>query len=390
MDIRPDEAEYSYRIADPQFFYDDQGVETETSSEQKVVELSVKDILSRHSREVFYFKRDRHVHYILKHLETLPSGYSGQEAGRTWFCFWAIHSLRLMGHDLSSTQKTRFIKFLEACQHPSGGFGGAPGQYPHMATTYAAIMSLVSIGTEEALAMIDRKALLRFYWSLKQVDGSFRMHENGEIDVRGVYCMVACCFVLGLMNDKLFEGVAGWLTRCQTYEGGFAGSPDCEAHGGYTLCGAAALVLMDKAHLIDAQALVRWCAMRQMPYEGGFQGRAGKLVDVCYSYWVGAAAVIAQNCLVPPPQTLVAFNPKGLEEYILFVSQCVSGGFKDKPTKPSDLYHTCYALSGLSLAQHGQGLSDNYDEKLAKTNVLLNVCEDQFNFALDYFTQNPI
>jgi protein farnesyltransferase subunit beta len=27
--------------------------------------------------------------------------------------------------------------------------------------------------------------------------------------------------------------------------------------------------------------------MRQMPVEGGFQGRANKLVDGCYSFWLG-------------------------------------------------------------------------------------------------------
>lgn len=39
---------------------------------------------------------------------------------------------------------------------------GGPGQYPHMATTYAAVMALVSIGTDEALSSIDR---YRFYSS---------------------------------------------------------------------------------------------------------------------------------------------------------------------------------------------------------------------------------
>lgn len=32
----------------------------------------------------------------------------------------------------------------------------------------------------------------------------------------------------------------------------------------------------------------RWAAQRQMLFEGGFQGRTNKLVDGCYSFWVGA------------------------------------------------------------------------------------------------------
>ena len=33
----------------------------------------------------------------------------------------------------------------------------------------------------------------------------------------------------------------------------------------------------------------RWTAVRQMSYEGGFQGRTNKLVDGCYSFWQGGA-----------------------------------------------------------------------------------------------------
>jgi geranylgeranyl transferase type-1 subunit beta len=31
---------------------------------------------------------------------------------------------------------------------------------------------------------------------------------------------------------------------------------------------------------------VRWLTQRQI---GGFQGRPGKLEDVCYSFWIGGA-----------------------------------------------------------------------------------------------------
>jgi prenyltransferase beta subunit len=41
---------------------------------------------------------------------------------------------------------------------------------------------------------------------------------------------------------------------CQTYEGGFAGVPGMEAHGGYAFCGLAALFLMGKENLINLTA----------------------------------------------------------------------------------------------------------------------------------------
>ena len=49
----------------------------------------------------------------------------------------------------------------------------------------------------------------------------------------------AICQALFLLTDQ-------WLVRCQSYEGGFGGVPGMEAHGGYSFCGLAALMLMGK------------------------------------------------------------------------------------------------------------------------------------------------
>lgn len=46
------------------------------------------------------------------------------------------------------------------------------------------------------------------------------------------------------------------------------------------------------------------------------------------------------------------FNQYALQEYILICCQHKNGGLLDKPGKPRDVYHTCYTLSGLSVAQH--------------------------------------
>lgn len=35
-----------------------------------------------------------------------------------------------------------------------------------------------------------------------------------------------------------------------------------------------------------------WLVSRQMPLEGGFQGRTNKLVDGCYSFWQGGAFAV--------------------------------------------------------------------------------------------------
>lgn len=44
-------------------------------------------------------------------------------------------------------------------------------------------------------------------------------------------------------------------------------------------------------------------------------------------------------------------NQDALQAYIYICQDTSSGGLKDKPDCPADFYHTCYALSGLSIAQ---------------------------------------
>ena len=46
------------------------------------------------------------------------------------------------------------------------------------------------------------------------------------------------------------------LFSCQTYEGGFSAVPGTEAHGGYSFCGFAALVLLQESSLCDIYRLL--------------------------------------------------------------------------------------------------------------------------------------
>lgn len=102
----------------------------------------------------------------------------------------------------------------------------------------------------------------------------------------------------------------------------------------------------------------RWTVNRQTRYEGGFQGRTNKLVDGCYSFWQGALVPVVQALISKEDSQLVAFmkrplfHREALQEYILICCQRPTGGLIDKPGKPADPYHTCYTLSGLSVAQH--------------------------------------
>lgn len=182
--------------------------------------------------------------------------------------------------------------------------------------------SLCIIGTREAYEAIDRDNLYLFLKSVRDLNGAFRMHLDGEVDVRGAYCALSAARLSSLPEDdirELFKDTPSWIKQCQTYEGGFGGAPGLEAHGGYSFCAVAALLLLNTTGGINQRALLvsmrllewrkvviqfsifqRWVVNRQMRYEGGFQGRTNKLVDGCYSFWQGA--------LVPLVQALISSN----------------------------------------------------------------------------------
>lgn len=78
------------------------------------------------------------------------------DASRPWIVYWAVHALELLDVRLTDDEAVGIIDFLKHCQNPTGGFGGGPGQYSHLAPTYAAVNALVIIGTKEAYDAINR------------------------------------------------------------------------------------------------------------------------------------------------------------------------------------------------------------------------------------------
>ncbi|MEE6492849.1 hypothetical protein FKM82_016650 [Ascaphus truei] len=202
-----------------------------------------------------------------------------------------------------------------------------------------------------------------------------------------------------LLDMPIPESVA---SECQNWEGGIGGVPGMEAHGGYTFCGLAALVIMKKEHLLDLKSLLRWTARRQMRFEGGFQGRCNKLVDGCYSFWQAGLMPLLHRTLHAEGDSALSlthwmFDQQALQEYILMCCQCPNGGLLDKPGKARDFYHTCYCLSGLSIAQH-YGSGDILHEvvlgvpenRLQPTHPVYNIGPDKVARAVMYFIQKEV
>lgn len=82
-----------------------------------------------------------------------------------------------------------------------------------------------------------------------------------------------------------------------------------EAHGGYTFCATASWILIqpylnthyrdNEKPTIDLPALLRWTTQMQGGdiELGGFRGRTNKLVDGCYSWWVGGCIALVEGLL---------------------------------------------------------------------------------------------
>lgn len=339
--------------------------------------------------------RDLHVGWLTRGLSVLPTNFSGLDASRPWFVYWISHALEVLGAYDEAVRAPQVASFLSHCQDPTGGFAGGPKQLPHLAPSYAAVSAIVIAGTPEAYSIVDRAQMYRFLMQMKCAEGGFKMHDEGETDMRGTYCAMAVASMLHILTDELVEGVPEYIRRCQTYEGGLAGEIGLEAHGGYSYCGLAALCIIGKADVLDLEAFLRWAVNRQMRLEGGFQGRTNKLVDSCYSFWQGAVFPLLHDAMGERYEapSHYWFSPEPLQAYVFLACQSPSGGLRDKPGKSADFYHSCYALSGVSCSQYqanGSALVvGDQGNLLARSDVYYNVCLEKAERKCSFFESQP-
>lgn len=237
-----------------------------------------------------------------------------------------------------SSATNTLLHYLSA----KGGFAGgaANSHIPHLLPTYAAVVSLAITGHSGPGGGWDRLAAARqeiynFFMRCKRPNGSFVVCEGGEVDVRyvtwgarvtgltcsGTYCLLVVATLLDIITPELLHNVDKFIAACQTYEGGFACSSFAfddshrvamaEAHGGYTSCSVFSHFLLSSVQPpkrleslaesypvpIDVDSALRWSALMQgeAAEAGGFRGRSNKLVDGCYSWWVGGTFPILEE-----------------------------------------------------------------------------------------------
>ena len=102
--------------------------------------------------------------------------------------------------------------------------------------------------------------------------------------------------------------------------------------------------MLGEIDLLDRDQLGIWLSQRQT-IQGGFNGRPDKLADVCYSWW------ILSSCYMIDRQDLI--NLDALRKYILNCQDLeedgTGGGIADRPGNETDVFHTFFGLTALSL-----------------------------------------
>lgn len=357
-----------------------------TSTIEKKIETEIdiqeiyETILNKGSDNFPILQRNKHLMYVHGFLSNpLHPPFAKLDASQSWICYWLMNSAILLNSKLTNIEilnsSEKLLSFYNEINNEIGGFGGGNGlfkfQNPHLAASYASIMALALTGNEETWSKIDRNSIKNWLLKMKNSNGSFLMLNNGESDTRAVYCALCISSILNIIDDELKLNVIDWLIKCQTYEGGFSGEPGDEAHGGYTFCALASLFILMKPEEIvksnlNLDSLIKWTVDRQYSLEGGFSGRSNKLVDGCYSHWIGGTVALLEILinyklnLNQEKEYQPLIDRERLQNYILCCCQD-KFGLRDKPGCKSDFYHTNYVLCGLSMCQHFQF----YDQELA-------------------------
>lgn len=284
-----------------------------------------------------------HVKYI-QSLDTRKEDYDYwlTEHLRLNGLYWGLAALHILGHP-EALPREETIEFVLSCQHENGGFGAAPGHDAHMLYTVSAVQILAMIDALDELEKRGKgKAVVgKFVADRQNRDtGTFTGDEWGEEDTRFLYGAFNALSLLGLLHLVDVSKAVDYVVSCANFDGGYGVSPGAESHAGQIFTCVAALSIAGRLDLVDVDKLGRWLSERQIA-GGGLNGRPEKKEDVCYSWWVlSSLEMIGRTHWIDRDQ-LIGF--------ILRCQDTENGGISDRPGNMVDVWHTVYAVAGLSL-----------------------------------------
>jgi geranylgeranyl transferase type-2 subunit beta len=188
--------------------------------------------------------------------------------------------------------------------------------------------------------------------------GTFHGDHYGEPDTRFLYNALNALSLLGQLDLVDVSLAVSYIDSCANADGGYGTAPGAESHSGQIFVCLAALsiagVLDSKLlnHPEKADRLAAWLSERQItagPGLGGLNGRPEKTEDVCYSWWVVSSLAMLKR--------VHWIDRTALRRFILGCQDHEHGGISDRPGDAVDVFHTCFAIAGLSLLE--------WDEKKA-------------------------
>ena len=362
---------------------DSEDYETVTTIDQKEVEKSVLALTKKEEK----IQRIKHRDFLISMIRGLPHQFEALCYEEPWLPYWFMNSMHVLKLEKIGGFKVfdeTSINYLKKRISDDGGYSSSPEQLGNTVLTYTAINALAIIGSESGFRTIDRKSIYKFLLSLKHEDGTFGTEDGSNSDVRSTYCAISVASLLNILTPELERGVVDFIVKCQGYDGGFAPNPNCETHGGYGFCALAALSILGAMNRININKAINWCAMRQMPFSGGFNGRTNKLVDTCYTWWVGSMCrILADEENIPS-----FWNEEGISKWVLTICQDDKGGCYDKPGKKPDLFHTMYGLTGLSVTAQDR-INEQTGFCLADIDARYAIPKESVKKIQDYFKDIP-
>ncbi|GAW81995.1 geranylgeranyltransferase [Plasmodium gonderi] len=326
------------------------------------------------------FVKEKHVNYLNTYTTTSNAEeLIFNETLKMCGVFYYLCSCKILSHKIN--KKKEFINFILQCQNPDGGFGNNANYDSHVVSTHHAILSLLLLNhsfdefnpyvqhdndvTDKVVTNSDcingcnasisspsvnqhtnskktiRDATCDYILTLFNEDGSCRGDIWGEVDTRFVYSAVSCLTILNKLNMVSTEKIGSYiLTNYAICENGFSWTSGNEPHAASVFCCVATLFLIQKLYLINEKKIGDWLSLRQTN-NGGFNGRAEKLTDTCYSWWIFSSLILLKKHKW--------INKYALKNYILFCQDLDNGGISDNPDCLPDICHTFFGLAALSL-----------------------------------------
>jgi geranylgeranyl transferase type-2 subunit beta len=145
---------------------------------------------------------------------------------------------------------------------------------------------------------------------------------------------------MGLLHLVNVDKAVEYIQSCVNFDGGYGTSPGAETHSGQVFTCVSALAIAGRLDLVEHDKLAAWLSERQLK-NGGLNGRPEKQEDVCYSWWVMSSLATLNK--------LHWIDGAKLAAFILNCQDPEHGGFSDRPGDMVDVFHTVFAVAGLSL-----------------------------------------